>query len=120
MSSRLKASGSVIAGYLIGFAPLLLFGSGGLWWAKVMLGASIALALIAIVVSFVFASSVARHPLFWSVCAVGAAMVLSVAVLYFTTGSRVGWASTVVAVPAAVAFYVIARIWLRSEASPAA
>ena len=113
MAHRLKVLAVVAASYLIGFVPLLLLGWAGLWWAKILLTASLPLAVVASAVSAGFASSVVRRPLAWALCAFVAATALSVVALYVITRSWVGWASIFVAAPAAVTFYVLARIWLQ-------
>lgn len=109
----MKVLAAVAASYLAGFVPSLLSGPGGLWWAKVLLTASWPLALLAGVVSVVFASSVVRRPLVWALCALVTATALSVAGLYIITRSWVGGASLFVAAPAVLVFYLLARIWLR-------
>ncbi|HEY3797366.1 MAG TPA: hypothetical protein VGL58_03360 [Caulobacteraceae bacterium] len=112
---RLKVLAAVAVSYLIGFGPLLLAGWAGLWWAKILLTLSWPLAVLAGAVSAVFASWVARRPLVWALAALITATALSVIALYIPTRSWAGSASLFVAVPAAIAFYVIARIWLRPD-----
>jgi hypothetical protein len=60
---------AVAASYLVGFVPLLLSGSAGLWWVKILLTTSWPLTLLAGAVSAVFAASVVRRPLVWALCA---------------------------------------------------
>lgn len=110
---RLKVVVAVAASYLTGFVPLLLSGSAGLWWVKILLAASWPLALLAGAVSVVFTSSVVRRPLVWALCALATATALSVVGLYVITRSWVGWASIFVAAPATTVFYVLGRLWLR-------
>ena len=112
---RLKVLAAVAASYLIGFGPLLLAGWAGLWWAKILLTVSWPLAVLAGALSAVFASWIARRPLVWALGALVTATALSVIALYIPTRSWAGSASLFVAAPAAIAFYVIARIWLRPE-----
>jgi hypothetical protein len=112
---RLKVVAAVAGSYLIGFVPLLLAGSAGLWWAKILLTASLPLAVLAGAVSAVFSSWVARQPLLWALAALTTATALSVVAIFIPTRYWVGGASILFAVPAAMAFYVIARIWLRPD-----
>jgi hypothetical protein len=63
---RLKVLAAVAASYLAGFVPLLLSGSAGLWWIKILLTASWPLAALAGAVSVVF-SNCGDTILNWSV-----------------------------------------------------
>ena len=87
----MKVVVAVAASYLTGFIPLLLLGSAGLWWVKILLTASWPLALLAGAVSALFAASVVRRPLVWALCALVAATAVSVVGLYVITRSWVGW-----------------------------
>ena len=116
MADRWRVAAAVAASYLLAFAPLLLSGSAGLWWARILMTTSWPLALLACAVSFVFRSSIIRRPLPWAICALVTAVGASVSALYIVTHSWAGLASIFIAAPAVAVFYVLARVWLQRVA----
>lgn len=119
MSARLRVSAAVAASYVLAFAPLLLLGPMGVWWASVMLPMSLPLAFIACAISLCFAASVVQRPAAWNLGAVIAAVALSVVGLRLVSGSWIGVVSVIVAVPAAAIFYLLVRAWLRPKLASA-
>ena len=110
---RLKVSAAVAMSYALAFAPLLLAGTSGLWWVHLMVPLSLPLVLVACATSFLPNRLSGIPP--WSLFALISVVGLSVLVFYLTTQSWIGLVSAVVATPAAVIFYLIARNWLRPK-----
>ena len=107
--SRLRIVAAVLFSYIMALAPLVLFGSEGLWWVGMLLIASAPLLAIACVAAYAFAGSVRRHPFRWGGAAALFAIVLSVVALWVLTATWVGLVSIPVAAFAAVIFGFVVK-----------
>ena len=104
---RLNVAGRVLASYTAVLVMLSFFGGEGRWLAMLLAIASWPLLLLALFVSFTFASQIVRRPLLWA----SAAVLISFAAGY-CVGDRVGLIfGGLVALPAAAVFVVSLRKW---------
>jgi hypothetical protein len=115
MSARIKVVVAVAVSYALAFAPLLVSGPTGLWWVRLMVSFSLPLIAVACATSFLCARSIVQRPAVWTLAGFSGAVALSVLELYFPSRSWVGLVSVIVAAPAAMIFYLIARAWLRPK-----
>jgi hypothetical protein len=106
---RLRVLAVVLASFLAGFIPLLLLGSGGIFWIKILLIGSLPIISFAALVTVVFARSVARHPYRWSAIAGFSAVALSVLWMWMETHTFLGMVSLIIVAPAVGVFMAIAR-----------
>lgn len=109
--NRVRVILAVLISFGAGFLPLLLFGSEGLWWARILLIGSSPLIAIALVFAWIFARSISKHPYRWAIIAAVSAVGLSVAWMWWVTGSLFGIASAAISFPASIAFMCLAKLW---------
>lgn len=117
-ANRLRIIAAVLASFVAGFLPVALSGGYGLWWARILLIGSVPLIIIGLMITAIFANSIAAHPYRWATTAGLCAAGLAIVGMWAMTGSLIGIAAVLVALPAVCFFLCLARWWpglLRQE-----
>lgn len=82
-SDRLIVVAAILTGYGFAFAPLLIFGPGGTWWAAILGKGGSPFLILAVLCGAVFAPSIIAHPWRWGISASAIAVLMSTAGLWF-------------------------------------
>lgn len=110
MMLRLRVSAAVVCSFFAALAPLMMFGSEGIWWAKILMIGGAPFLGIAAIIAFTFAGAILGRPLVWAGIASATAITVSVVGLWLLTGSFIGLFSLPIALLAPVIFVFAIKV----------